>query len=61
MDVYDEGALDLTLDDVPAGTRCWIGVDLSATIDLTAVVALFELARGPPLKSCEVEAPQPPR
>jgi phage terminase large subunit-like protein len=42
LGVYDEGALDLTLDDVPAGTRCWLGVDLSATQDLTAICALFE-------------------
>jgi phage terminase large subunit-like protein len=46
MAVYDEGALDLTLDDVPAGTRCWLGVDLSATTDLTAIVALFEWHDG---------------
>jgi phage terminase large subunit-like protein len=46
MDVWDEGETDVTLEDIDPGTRCWLGVDLSATTDLTAVVAVFEQADG---------------
>ena len=46
MDVWDEGAVDLTVDDADPGTRCWIGVDLSSTQDLTAVVAVLEHGDG---------------
>lgn len=40
MAVYDEGAKPLDLDAL-AGQPCWIGVDMSTTTDLTAVVAAF--------------------
>jgi phage terminase large subunit-like protein len=46
MAVWDEGASDIELEDIDPGTRCWLGVDLSATTDLTAVVALFEHGDG---------------
>jgi phage terminase large subunit-like protein len=46
MSIWDEGALEIGLDDIDPGTRCWLGVDLSATTDLTAVVALFEHGDG---------------
>jgi phage terminase large subunit-like protein len=46
MTVWDEGEADIGLDDINPGTRCWIGVDLSATTDLTAVVALLEHGDG---------------
>jgi phage terminase large subunit-like protein len=42
--IWDEGALDAV--SPPDGARCWIGVDLSATTDLTAVVAVFEHGDG---------------
>jgi phage terminase large subunit-like protein len=45
MVVWDEGAT-MELPAVPPATRCWVGVDLSATTDLTAVVAVFEHADG---------------
>ena len=40
MGVYDEGAQPIDLDAL-AGQPCWLGVDLSATSDLTAVVAAW--------------------
>lgn len=40
MDVYDEGAQDFDPDEF-LGEPCWIGVDLSSTSDLTAVVAVW--------------------
>lgn len=40
MMIYDEGAVEIDLDDLE-GAPCWIGVDLSATNDLTCVVACF--------------------
>jgi phage terminase large subunit-like protein len=46
MTAFDAGAVALTLDDIPAGTRAWIGIDLSATTDLTCVCALFEWEDG---------------
>jgi phage terminase large subunit-like protein len=46
MSIWDEGEQDIGLDDIDPGTRSWIGVDLSATTDLTAVVALFEHGDG---------------
>jgi phage terminase large subunit-like protein len=42
--IWDEGLVDPG--EISPGTRCWIGVDLSATTDLTAVVAVFEGAGG---------------
>ncbi len=40
MQTYDRGAVPVDLDAL-AGRECWIGVDLSSTEDLTAVVACF--------------------
>lgn len=40
MDVYDRGGDPLDLSD-REGEPCWLGVDLSSTSDLTAVVAAF--------------------
>lgn len=40
MAIYDEGAGSIDLDAL-AGRPCWIGVDMSTTTDLTAVVACF--------------------
>lgn len=40
MAVYDKGAAPIDLDAL-AGQPCWIGVDMSTTTDLTAVVAAF--------------------
>ena len=42
--IWDENEVEV--DEVDPGTRCWVGVDLSATTDLTAVVALFEHGDG---------------
>jgi phage terminase large subunit-like protein len=44
--IWDEGETEISLEDIDPGTRCWIGVDLSATTDLTAVVALLEYGDG---------------
>ena len=38
--IYDEGAAPIDVDDL-LGQPCWIGVDMSRTTDLTAVVAAF--------------------
>jgi phage terminase large subunit-like protein len=46
MAIWDEGAQFTELDEIDPGTRAWLGVDLSATTDLTAVVAVFEHADG---------------
>ncbi|QDM14587.1 terminase large subunit [Tardiphaga sp. vice352] len=43
MQCYDQGAEPFDLDDLE-GLDCWIGVDLSSTSDLTAVVAVFPRA-----------------
>jgi phage terminase large subunit-like protein len=40
MAVYDRGSAPIDLKDL-AGRPCWIGVDMSTTTDLTAVVAAF--------------------
>lgn len=40
MSVYDEGADAVDLEAL-AGEPCWVGVDLSSTTDLTAVVAIW--------------------
>jgi phage terminase large subunit-like protein len=42
--VWDGGETDLG--EISPGTRCWIGVDLSSTQDLTAVVAVLEHGDG---------------
>jgi phage terminase large subunit-like protein len=44
MAIWDDGETDVG--EISPGTRCWIGVDLSSTQDLTAVVALFEHGDG---------------
>jgi phage terminase large subunit-like protein len=44
MSVWDEGAVDPG--ELSPGTRAWVGVDLSSTQDLTAVVAVFEHGDG---------------
>lgn len=42
MTVFDEGAFPVDLDDLEAEqTPCWVGVDLSSSFDLTAVVACW--------------------
>lgn len=42
MSVYDEGAAPIDLQAL-AGEPCWLGVDLSSTTDLTAVVAAWRV------------------
>lgn len=42
MSVYDRGKAPIDFDSL-TGERCWLGVDLSSTQDLTAVVAAFDL------------------
>jgi phage terminase large subunit-like protein len=46
LTVWDEGEDRITLEDIDPGTRAWIGVDLSSTQDLTAVVAVLEHGDG---------------
>lgn len=45
MTVYDEGGEPASIDDY-LGESCWIGVDLSSTEDLTAVVVCFAKPEG---------------
>lgn len=45
MSVYDEGAGPVDLDTL-RGAPCWIGVDMSTTTDLTAVVAAWRDGDG---------------
>lgn len=45
MSVYDEGAKRIDLDDL-RDEPCWLGVDLSNTIDLTVIVACWRTAEG---------------
>lgn len=45
MDVYDAGAKSFDLDDLRE-EPCWLGVDLSSTVDLTVIVACWRLAEG---------------
>lgn len=45
MEVYDAGAGEIDLVDLE-GQPCWIGVDMSTTTDLTAVVSAFRGADG---------------
>ncbi len=42
MTVYDEGGYPVDIDDLE-GQRCWLGVDLSSTNDLTSVVACWNV------------------
>ena len=46
MAIWDEGATDLSLDDIPAGSRAWIGLDLASTGDLAAAVTVVEHEDG---------------
>lgn len=45
MDVYDAGHRDIDLDAL-RGEPCWLGVDLSSTIDLSVIVACWRTADG---------------
>ena len=45
MAVYDEGAKPVMLDKL-TDEPCWLGVDLSSTVDLTVIVACWRLADG---------------
>lgn len=45
MEVYDEGAAPIDLDQL-AGKPCWLGVDLSSNSDLTAIVAAWRDGDG---------------
>jgi phage terminase large subunit-like protein len=44
--IWDEGATAIDLEDIDPGARCWLGVDLSSTQDLTAVLAVLEYGDG---------------
>ncbi|MCC2665839.1 MAG: terminase, partial [Geminicoccaceae bacterium] len=44
--LWDEAAVELDLEEIDPGTPAWVGVDLSSTSDLTAVVAVVEAAGG---------------
>lgn len=44
--VYDRGEIEIGLDDIPAGARCWCGLDLSTTTDLSCLAILFEWEDG---------------
>jgi phage terminase large subunit-like protein len=44
--IWDETEAAMTLDDIPDGSRAWIGVDLASVGDLAAVVAVVEHADG---------------
>jgi phage terminase large subunit-like protein len=46
LDLWDQAATDLTLDDIPDGVRAWIGVDLASVSDLAAVVTVVEHEGG---------------
>jgi phage terminase large subunit-like protein len=46
LDVWDAGEQQISLDDVPVGTRCWCGLDLSSTQDLSCLAVLFEWEDG---------------
>lgn len=45
MDLYDAGKRDFDLDHLK-GEPCWIGVDLSSTVDLSVIVACWRTADG---------------
>lgn len=45
MSVYDQGAASIDINEFE-GDPCWIGIDLSSTEDLTAVVAAFMRDNG---------------
>jgi phage terminase large subunit-like protein len=44
--IWDEGEQVIDLEKIDPGTRAWLGVDLSSTQDLTAVVAVLEHGEG---------------
>jgi phage terminase large subunit-like protein len=44
--IWDEGEQEVDLEAIDPGDRCWLGVDLSSTQDLTAVVAVLEHGDG---------------
>ena len=45
MDIYDAGRKTIDLDDLKR-EPCWLGVDLSSTVDLSVVVACWRTADG---------------
>lgn len=45
MDLYDAGRKDYDLD-MLKGEPCWLGVDLSSTVDLSVIVACWRTADG---------------
>ncbi|HWL56413.1 MAG TPA: terminase TerL endonuclease subunit [Paracoccus sp. (in: a-proteobacteria)] len=45
MDIYDAGAKDYDLDAL-RDEPCWLGVDLSSTVDLSVIVACWRTADG---------------
>ena len=45
MAKWDDGQTKETIDDIPAGDECFIGIDLAAKIDLTALVSVFKTER----------------
>ena len=44
--IWGETETDLTLEDMPAGARAWVGVDLASVGDLAAVVTVVEHGDG---------------
>jgi phage terminase large subunit-like protein len=46
LSIWDEGEQAIDLEHINPGTRAWVGVDLSSTQDLTAVVAVLEQPDG---------------
>jgi phage terminase large subunit-like protein len=44
--IWDEGSTEVDLEAIEPGTAAWIGVDLSSTTDLTAMVMVVEVAGG---------------
>lgn len=45
MDIYDAGAKDFDLEALK-DDPCWLGVDLSSTVDLSVIVACWRVAEG---------------
>jgi phage terminase large subunit-like protein len=46
LSIYDRGEIEIGLDDIPAGARCWCGLDLSTTTDLSCLAILFDWEDG---------------
>jgi phage terminase large subunit-like protein len=46
LSVWDQAAVNITLDHIPDGSRAWIGVDLASVSDLAAVVTVVEHEDG---------------